>query len=914
MNYTFTPHTGDGNTKVFSFSLAGQDTGYVQRSDINVFVGGVAVPFTLSLQTPNQVTITTAPPVGAEILIRRIVPKTNTYTDFQSGNPFTADNLNKSFLQGLYLQQEWLDGFLPVGFYLKQNVDVGGHKFTNMAEGTVSGDSVNYDQWYDHELRIEGLEGDLTGITSRTIPYYYIATGGETRWSPAGRTFDSAIVFINGVFQNQNLGAFSITNNGFNFAEPLVKGDEVYALIGSTPATGFMVDDQDVSVVQPFAGSVVRSQHDKNSETVSATDFGASPSASPSVNASAFTNAANAVGEGGTVLVPSGEYQLYTITVKPVNFLGDGQGSTVLSFNNTSSDSDGIVFSAPTKAEIEFGCSHLSIRARLQHGRHAIYTPRGTGLNGLRPKPTFRHLSFYSDNTGDSIEGFSQTLSWKFMFNAGDSWQFTIERIDAVGSYKARLEASTQFLDGFIRTSPAEGILSMRMSNVTTHNIANFFEIQQKTYFALNSVDVSRAWQGVYDADDRVLETNRAAYGESIWYNVGINAQYRPIHLDSRFLLIINGGFVHRAGNGYDHGMEWVGIHLSRARACTIQGMEVGTGRGYTGHKVGIRLDAGDANNISNLAIGLMDVGIQVGVTGSAYGANQASHINNVSTVSEMGTVLNLQSCRNLQFSGYSGSSLYTVDQFLVNDDKANNTQVITGVNSSHIYTDNSIYLYNKDAPTDQKRIRVDTSSGMSWSTQTDNGGLGNNFLIAARSGTLIDRVELRTRATSGGYILLNAPEVQVSGATFKPVTANTTLCGTAPSPWAGGNTQVAFTVTSDMTKKNDITPISELDNLLDAWGNVDWYRYKLNSQGEGGEYHFGVMAQEVLAVFKTAGLDATEYGIVQYDSWDDIYDADGELTTPSGELYSVNYGEAQALEAAYQRREISRLKLNKEG
>jgi len=248
----------------------------------------------------------------------------------------------------------------------------------------------------------------------------------------------------------------------------------------------------------------------------------------------AFVAAATAVGEGG-VIRAHGNYLLKTLAIPPVTIQGEGQGKTILTFDNASGQNDGIVFSAPTKQDIEFGCRHLSIKTTGGHGRYAINCPRGAGLNGLRPKPTFNHLSFYSEKTNAEFEGFSQVWSWQFMFLLGDAWNLTMNRIDAVGCYQAKLDYKTQFLDGFIRSTPAEGILSMRFENSTCHNIANFFEIQQKTYFCLTNIDCARSLRGIYDAADRVFETNRSAYGESIWTSVVINSQLEPVRLDNRF-------------------------------------------------------------------------------------------------------------------------------------------------------------------------------------------------------------------------------------------------------------------------------------------------------------------------------------------------------------------------------------------
>lgn len=237
MSYTFTTDVGDGVKTVFPFSFAGQDTGYLRVTDITVYVAGVSVPFTINLTDPNKVYLTTAPAIGAEVLIRRIMPKNVPYSDFARGNPFSQDTLNNTNLQQLYVVQELLDGFLPDGFYLKQNVNMGGFKLINLGDGTQSGDSIRYEQWKDHDERIESLEDGIIDETQlRTIPWYLVAVGGETVLSPPYE-FISALVFINGVFQNKNLGAYLINpDSTITLAEPLIQGDEVYLLIGSGPA------------------------------------------------------------------------------------------------------------------------------------------------------------------------------------------------------------------------------------------------------------------------------------------------------------------------------------------------------------------------------------------------------------------------------------------------------------------------------------------------------------------------------------------------------------------------------------------------------------------------------------------------------------------------------------------------------
>lgn len=686
--------------------------------------------------------------------------------------------------------------------------------------------------------------------------------------------------------------------------------DEAAGYLEDMKAIGAVgaVSEALVSVKYPAEGSVYRTQRQKNMEVVTVTDFGAKGDGS-TFDTSAFVNAARNVGQGGTVFVPAGDYLLKTMNVPCVNFVGVGQGRTVLTFDNSVS-AEGIVFRNPTATDIEFGAQRLSVKTKGGHGVNAFVTPRGAGMNGLRLKPTFRHLSFYSQNTNAEFEGFSQTYSWKFLFNLGDSWQLTIDRIDAVGSYQAKIPADSQFLDGFMRTEPSEGILSMRVSNVTSHNIANWMEIKQKTYFALENIDVARAWNGIYDAPDRVLETNRSAYGESVWTNVIINAQNWPVKLDSRFLLIWNGGAIHRALNAHDHGRQWVGLSLSRARSCFIQGLEVGTGRGYTGEKVGIQFDAGDNNSIVNATFGLLDVCLRVGLTDSAYGAAHSVNIQNFGVIADVGKVLDLQSCRMFHASGFGRQSSYLVTTFVTSTD-SNNTHTFSNIERFSEMTLDSLVWNNPVAGANEKNTRISLLKGMTIATQLDTGGLGNNFLIAERTGVNIDRVELRTKTDASGYIMLNSPQIQFTGF-GKPTSDNTVSWGTAAYRWSTGYFASGIATTSDRNYKSDEEWLSDAEKAvaLKCKSLIKRYKYRdaVDAKGDSARFHIGAIAQDIEAAFKEGGLNPDDYGIIVWEEWEEtigvvepsIYE-DGELVREAevvipyraaGGAYSLRYDE----------------------
>lgn len=236
MNFSYTRDVGDGVKTVFTISFAGQDTGYINQTNVHVFVDGVEVPFTINPADPNKVYLSTAPAVGADVLIRRIMPKNIPYSDFKNGNPFSQDTLNNTNLQQLYVVQELLDGFLPDGFYYKQDVNMGGYNIKNLGDAVDPDDAVKKEVTDDLRDRLESIENGFQEVASGTVPWRVIASGGEQQIAPP-YTFTSAMLFINGV--TQTVGAsysYTVSDNTIYLSEPLLAGDEVFILIGATPA------------------------------------------------------------------------------------------------------------------------------------------------------------------------------------------------------------------------------------------------------------------------------------------------------------------------------------------------------------------------------------------------------------------------------------------------------------------------------------------------------------------------------------------------------------------------------------------------------------------------------------------------------------------------------------------------------
>lgn len=115
-----------------------------------------------------------------------------------------------------------------------------------------------------------------------------------------------------------------------------------------------------------------------------------------------------------------------------------------------------------------------------------------------------------------------------------------------------------------------------------------------------------------------------------------------------------------------------------------------------------------------------------------------------------------------------------------------------------------------------------------------------------------------------------------------------------------------------------DNTPVIYGTGKMMADGKFGFSQWKLKSaiEAKGADearVHFGIVAQDIKEAFELAGLDATKYGILIYDSWDDqeeILDEAGSVVQEAreaGDIWMVRMEECLALEAAYVRREMEK-------
>lgn len=147
----------------------------------------------------------------------------------------------------------------------------------------------------------------------------------------------------------------------------------------------------------------------------------------------------------------------------------------------------------------------------------------------------------------------------------------------------------------------------------------------------------------------------------------------------------------------------------------------------------------------------------------------------------------------------------------------------------------------------------------------------------------------------------------------YQPYPDNAMKLGNSSNRWTTVYATTGTINTSDERLKQQIKPID--DACLRAWEKVKYVQYKWNdaveTKGDGARWHFGLIAQRVKEAFESEGLDAFEYGLLCYDSWEaqtEEIDDNGVVVKrahDAGNRYGVRYEEALALECAYLRSKL---------
>lgn len=187
--------------------------------------------------------------------------------------------------------------------------------------------------------------------------------------------------------------------------------------------------------------------------------------------------------------------------------------------------------------------------------------------------------------------------------------------------------------------------------------------------------------------------------------------------------------------------------------------------------------------------------------------------------------------------------------------------------------------LYAEDT-TNGRRYQIrgtgDTDHGDP--TVATGGGRSISFFTSGLSATYDARI-LATGGTSGtgqGTFTYQAVN-NIFGGLIRPSQDNVFSNGAASFRWSVVFAGTGTINTSDERDKQDVEPIP--DAWLDAWGSVEWVRYKwkdaVSDKGDAARWHTGLIAQAVEKAFADKGLDAFEIGLLCRDP---IFEAVVEL------------------------------------
>ena len=103
---------------------------------------------------------------------------------------------------------------------------------------------------------------------------------------------------------------------------------------------------------------------------------------------------------------------------------------------------------------------------------------------------------------------------------------------------------------------------------------------------------------------------------------------------------------------------------------------------------------------------------------------------------------------------------------------------------------------------------------------------------------------------------------------------------------------------TSDEREKQQARVLSDAEKAVAAKCKGLLKAFKFNdaveSKGGAARIHFGIYAQELVEAFTSEGLEASNYGILCYDEWEEYENKEGSII-PAGNMYGIRYEELLA-------------------
>ena len=347
----------------------------------------------------------------------------------------------------------------------------------------------------------------------------------------------------------------------------------------------------------------------------------------------------------------------------------------------------------------------------------------------------------------------------------------------------------------------------------------------------------------------------------------------------------------------------WTGLSIGGANSrYNIVASNTFHGVGYTGSRTAVLIDNGTHNLVNGNTVVGADTGVNIGGS-AAYCLSQGNVFNSVTTTSTV--------------SGLGNNAINTLDD---------TTEFIGNSRSIVRFKDNTASANNKfvDLAVDDGALKLiarndNLTNKFTWLRAGPGavsiGGDLNTEALRVAAGSYANHIDITGTAAGASpriaaegsdtnISLLLAPKGtgQVFTQAITPTSDNVYNLGSGSNRWAAVFAGTGTIQTSDEREKQDIQELSQSEQKVAQAikGLVRKFRFKdaVQLKGDKARLHFGVIAQDVIAAFAAEGLDATDYGILCYDEWEEreeIVDENGKVIQEykaAGNRYGVRYEE----------------------
>lgn len=442
---------------------------------------------------------------------------------------------------------------------------------------------------------------------------------------------------------------------------------------------------------------------------------------------------------GLIVYLGSGTYRLTsTITSKPVLYVGDGIGKTVIVFDNFSGK-NGFTFTAGDTVGATGGFVGCEFVAKGQNGLTAIECPKNaTQYSDYFTKWIFRDLYMHGNVRDGAKYGFAWDYSFAKWIRASDCNGLTIENVNIQGAFDIKTNPSGQLSDIGIELDAASAILSARINNIAIGPIHTGIAVGDRSFFSISNFDIIGAYRGIY-------QTGTTIYNEPKIGPGNINAQETGIYFSNSDSRDISSVTIRRHSAGWKGAThDWYGIKFDTCTGVTLSRNVVQpdeSGGAYAGTMYGISAIASSLSSYSDNYIGPgNDIGINLdnctgfNVNGSITAQNAASDV-----------LFNL--INNTRVTSIGG---YEIVSSFAGTVIAKDASIVGAIQMMNQNFDlQGTGTINRDttrvnAAVDTKKWRETTATASQQRQVLTDAGVATNFELVTRTGATVDQIEWR--------------------------------------------------------------------------------------------------------------------------------------------------------------------------